>query len=222
MDPVSAVIDVAEEAGLYTHIDAAWAGAAMICPEFRHFWEGAGRTDSIVFNPHKWLGAQFECTAHFLRDPAALIRTVGLRPDYLQTLEADEVVNFNEWSVPLGRRFRALKVWFLLRAYGLEGLRERIRNHVAWTALAADLVAADPALEIVTPPILGLFSFAHIGGNDVTARLIEMINTDGRIYLTQTTHDGRFVIRMTIGQFETTEADIRLACNVIREMTGRL
>ena len=222
MDPVAEVMDVAEEAGLYTHIDAAWAGAAMICPEFRHYWEGAGRADSVVFNPHKWLGAQFECTAHFIRDPAALISTVGLRPDYLKTLEADEVVNFNEWSLPLGRRFRALKVWFLLRAYGLEGLRVRIRNHVAWTAMAAEQVGADPALEIVTMPVLGLFSFAHRAGDAATAQLIEAINADGRIYLTQTTHEGRFVIRMSIGQFETTEADVALASAVIREIAGEI
>jgi len=217
-DPVAAVIDVAEAEGLYTHIDAAWAGSAMICPEFRHLWAGAERADSIVFNPHKWLGAQFECTAHFIRDPAALIRTVGLRPEYLQTLGQDEIVNFNEWSVPLGRRFRALKVWFLLRAYGLEGLRTRIRNHVRWAAMAAERVAAHPKLEITTAPALGLFSFAHVDGDDATRTLIEAINDDGRIYLTQTVHEGRFVIRMTIGQFETTEADIRLACEVIAEI----
>ncbi len=222
MDPVAAVMDVAEAEDIYTHIDAAWAGSAMICPEYRHFWAGAERADSIVFNPHKWLGAQVECTAHLIRDPAALIRTVGLRPDYLQTIGEDEVVNFNEWSVPLGRRFRALKVWFLLRAYGLDGLRARIRNHVAWTVLAADTVRAQPDLEITTEPILGLFSFAHRGGDDPTRRLIDAINTDGRIYLTQTTHEGRFVIRMTIGQFETTEADIRLACDVISELTGAI
>ena len=222
MDPVAAVMDVAEAEGLYAHIDAAWAGSAMICPEFRRMWAGAERADSIVFNPHKWLGAQFECTAHLLRDPAALIRTVGLRPDYLQTLGADEIVNFNEWSVPLGRRFRALKVWFLLRAYGLEGLRTRIRNHVAWTAMAAGRVGADPALEVTTAPILGLFSFAHVDGDEATRRLVEAINDDGRIYLTQTTHEGRFVIRMSVGQFETTEADIEMACDVIREIARRI
>ena len=220
MDPIAQVIDVAEAEGLYTHIDAAWAGVAMICPEYRHMWAGAERADSIVFNPHKWLGAQFECTAHLLRDPAALVRTVGLRPEYLQTLEHEDVVNFNEWSVPLGRRFRALKVWFLIRAYGLEGLRTRIRNHVTWTQMAADRVADMPGLEIVTPPVLGLFSFACTAGDDATRALIEAINDDGRVYLTQTVHEGRFVIRLSIGQFDTTEADVAMACDVIAELSA--
>ena len=220
MDPVAEVMDVAEAEALYTHIDAAWAGAAMICPEFRYHWAGADRADSIVFNPHKWLGAQFECTAHFIKDPAALIRTVGLRPDYLQTLDQDEVVNFNEWSVPLGRRFRALKVWFLLRAYGLEGLRTRIRNHVAWTAELAEKIAALPGLEIVTPPALGLFSFACVAGDDATRDLIERINGDGRIYLTQTMHQGRFAIRVAVGQFDTTREDVMMAADVIADLTA--
>ncbi|MEM1162004.1 MAG: pyridoxal-dependent decarboxylase [Pseudomonadota bacterium] len=222
MDPIAEVMDVAEAEGLYTHIDAAWAGAAMICPEYRHYWDGAGRADSIVFNPHKWLGAQFECTAHFLKDPASLIRTVGLRPEYLRTLGEDEIVNFNEWSVSLGRRFRALKVWFLMRAYGLEGLRARIRDHVAWTHMAADAVAEDPVLEIVTPPMLGLFSFAHTGGDHATLGMLEAINRDGRIYLTQTLHQGRSAIRMSVGQFDTTEEDISLAIAVIREFASKI
>ena len=220
-DPIDAIMDVAAREDLFTHVDAAWAGSAMICPEFRALWTGAERADSIVVNPHKWLGAQFECSAHFVRDPAALIRTVGLRPDYLQTLGEDEVVNFNEWSVPLGRRFRALKLWFLIRAHGLEGLRARIRDHVAWAEDAAARIAAMPGLEIVTPPSLALFSFAAAAGDDATRALVEAINADGRIYLTQTTHDGRFAIRLSIGQFETTKADVDTACDVIREISGR-
>ena len=222
MDPVAAVIDVAEAEGLYTHVDAAWAGAAMICPEYRPLLGRGGRADSVVFNPHKWLGAQFECTAHFLKDPAELIRTVGLRPEYLQTLGQDEIVNFNEWSVPLGRRFRALKVWFLLRA-------------MAWRDCASGSATTSPGprwrprgwprtrrLRSPTKPVLGLFSFAHRRGNEITQRLIEAINDDGRLYLTQTMHEGRFVIRMSVGQFETTQEDVALACDAIREICGRI
>ncbi len=157
--PTSSTIARAED--LFVHVDAAWAGSAMICPEFRELWRGAGEADSLVFNPHKWLGAQFECSAHFVRDPAALVRTVGIRPSFLETLGQDGIVNYNEWSVPLGRRFRALKVWFLLRAHGLEGLRARIRNHVAWAEMAAERIAAAPGLEVVTGPVLSLFTFAH-------------------------------------------------------------
>ena len=222
IDPIAEVAEVAAKEDLFLHVDAAWAGSAMICPEYRDLWRGIDRADSLVINPHKWLGAQFECSAHFLRDPAALIRTVGLRPGYLQTLGQDEITNFNEWSVALGRRFRALKVWFLMRAYGLEGLRARIRNHVAWTAEAAAAVAGTEGLEIVTEPVLGLFSFAHTGGDDATQNLIEAINADGRIYLTQTQVDGRFAIRMSVGQFDCTREDVQTACAVIGELTDQM
>jgi aromatic-L-amino-acid decarboxylase len=159
-DNIAEILAVAKEHDLYTHVDAAWAGSAMICPELRVLWDGVDGADSIVFNPHKWLGAQFDCAVQFLADPTPQVRTLGLRPDYLQTLDHDEVTNFNEWTVPLGRRFRALKIWFLLRAYGLEGLRERIRNHIRWANELCDVIAAMPAFEIVTRPALSLFTFA--------------------------------------------------------------
>lgn len=222
IDPIAEIANVAAAEDLFLHVDAAWAGAAMICPEFRHFWEGTARADSVVVNPHKWLGAQFECSAHFVRDPDALVRTVGMRPGYLQTLGGAEVTNYNEWSLVLGRRFRALKVWFLLRAYGLEGLRTRIRNHVAWAEMAAARVARVPDLEIVTAPVLGLFSFAHKGGDEVTEALIEALNNDGGIYLTQTSVDGRFTIRFAVGQFDTTEADVDAACDLIAAYAGKV
>ena len=216
-DPVAEVVAVARAENLFVHVDAAWAGSAMICPEFRELWRGAEDADSLVFNPHKWLGAQFECSAHLVRDPAALVRTVGIRPTYLETEGADGIVNYNEWSVPLGRRFRALKVWFLLRAHGLEGLRERIRNHVAWAAMAAERIAAVPGLEIVTGPVLSLFTFAHRHGDAATRALLTRLNDDGRVYLTQTVHEGRFLIRVVTGQFDQTYEDVEKACAVIEE-----
>ncbi|MEL6997490.1 MAG: pyridoxal-dependent decarboxylase [Pseudomonadota bacterium] len=222
MDPVAEIMDVAEDEGLYTHVDAAWAGSAMICPEYRHFWDGAERADSIVFNPHKWLGAQFECSAHFLRDPGELIQTVGLRPDYLKGPGDEDIVNFNEWSVPLGRRFRALKVWFLLRAYGLDALRTRIRNHVTWAEEACERLRAHDNLQIVTEPSLSLFTFAHVDGDGPTQALLEALNDDGRVYLTQTSHEGRYVIRMSVGQFDTAREDVVYGCDVIEEMAEKL
>ncbi|WP_340109155.1 pyridoxal phosphate-dependent decarboxylase family protein [Pikeienuella sp. HZG-20] len=222
IDPVAAVIDVAEAEGLYTHVDAAWAGSAMICPEFRPLWAGVERADSIVFNPHKWLGANFDCSIQFLKDPAEQIRTLGLRPSYLETEGADGIVNYSEWTAPLGRRFRALKLWFLLRAYGLEGLRARIRNHVAWTAEAERRIAAIPGLEIVTARRLALFTFASAAGDAATRALLEAINEDGRTYLTQTMHEGRYVIRMTMGQFDMTHADLTVALDAIAEIQASL
>jgi len=130
-DHVREICQLAADEGLYTHIDAAWAGSAMICPEYRHLWDGAELADSIVMNPHKWLGASMECSAHFVKDPTTLVKTLAIQPEYLKTYGKDGIVNFSEWSVQLGRRFRALKVWFLLRAYGLDGLRQISTHSVA-------------------------------------------------------------------------------------------
>ncbi|MEM7545265.1 MAG: pyridoxal-dependent decarboxylase [Pseudomonadota bacterium] len=218
IDPVAACIRIAQEYGLYTHVDAAWAGSAMICPEFRDLWAGVEDADSIVFNPHKWLGAHFDCSVQFLKDPSQQIKTLGLRPSYLETGGETEVVNYSEWTVPLGRRFRALKLWFLIRAYGLEGLRQRIRNHVAWTAEAEARIAATPGLHIVTGCRLALFTFARDDGDEATTRLIEAINEDGRTYLTQTMHEGRPVIRLTLGQFDMTHDDLTVALDAIIEI----
>lgn len=220
-DLIGACIDVAHAHGLPVHVDAAWAGSAMICPEFRPLWEGIEKADSIVFNPHKWLGAQFDCAVQFLRDPRPQIATMGLRPHYLQTQGADEVVNYNEWTVPLGRRFRALKIWFLLRAEGLTGLRARIRNHVAWAGEAAGAIAALPGFEVTTDPILSLFTF-RFQDDARTAALLEKVNNDGRIYLTQTTHNDAFVIRVQVGQFDCTREDVMMIPTVLEELSGEI
>jgi aromatic-L-amino-acid decarboxylase len=218
-DDIAAVLAVAREQGLYTHVDAAWAGAAMICPEFRSLWAGVEGADSVVLNPHKWLGVQFDCAAHFLRNPETLVRTLAIRPDYLHTLGAEGITDYSEWSIPLGRRFRALKLWFVLRAYGLEGLRARIRNHVRWSQALADRLRADPRFEIVTDPVLSLFSF-RLKGADDAAQLAYLgrVNDDGRIYLTQTRVAGRVAIRVQVGQFDALEADVALAGDVIAEL----
>jgi len=224
IDPVAACIKVAKAYDLYTHVDAAWAGSAMICPEFRPLWDGVDGADSIVFNPHKWLGAQFDCSVQFLADAAPQIRSMGLRPDYLQTQGAEEITNFNEWTVPLGRRFRALKLWFTLRAYGLEGLRARVRNHVAWVSELAEAIRAMPDFRITTEPRLALFSFQYTPpgqkADAATGDLLQRINDDGRIYLTQTMHDGQFVIRMTAGSFDCTRDDVVMVARVLGEMTS--
>lgn len=206
-DHIADCIAAAKAEGLPVHVDAAWAGSAMICPEFRPLWAGVEGADSIVFNPHKWLGAQFDCAVQFLRDPGPQVRTLGLRPSYLETAGREEIVNFNEWTVPLGRRFRALKLWFVLRAYGLEGLRARIRNHVAWAAEACAALRALPRVEIVTEPRLSLFTFA-LQDEAATEALLARINDEGRIYLTQTRHGGRYVIRVQVGQFDCTREDV--------------
>ncbi len=222
-DDVSALCDLAREEGLYTHLDAAWAGAAMICEEFRHLWAGADKADSIVLNPHKWLGAPMECSLHLVREPELLTRTMAIKPSYLKTRGKDDVVNFSERSVQLGRRFRALKVWFLLRFYGLDDLRQRIRNHVAWSQSLCERLRSEPDFEIVTEPVLSLFSFHHIPQNNAdidthNLALTDAINDDGRIYLTQTDHDGAVAIRFVAGQFDMREPDIDIAFEAITEL----
>ena len=226
-DPIAACLDIAEEYGLFTHVDAAWAGSAMICPEYREMWQGVERADSVVFNPHKWLGVQFDCSAHFLKDPDDLVRTLAISPEYLKTHGADGIVNYSEWSVPLGRRFRALKIWFVLRAYGLEALRARLRNHILWAGQLHDQLAEEPDFEIVTAPMWSLFTFRYRpdGAADLDAlnlALVTAINDDGRIYLTQTRVDGALVIRFQAGQFDTTEEDVMMAHGVITEIARGL
>jgi len=215
-DDLAAIIEVAKAHGLYTHVDAAWAGAGMICPEFRRLWAGVEEADSIVFNPHKWLGVQFDCSAHWLRDADALVRTLAIRPEYLKTHGADGVINYSEWSLSLGRRFRALKIWFLIRSYGLEALRERLRNHVRWSQGLAERLRADPRFEIVTEPVLSLFTFRLQGADDAAQiRFVNRINDDGRIYLTQTRVPLGVAIRFQVGQFDATEEDVHCAYEVI-------
>jgi len=225
-DRLDEVLAVARHYDLYSHVDAAWAGSAMICPEFRQVWEGIDLADSIVFNPHKWLGANFDCSVQFLREPEHQIKTLAIRPSYLDTLEEDRVDNYSEWCIPLGRRFRALKLWFLIRAYGIEGLQERIRNHILWAQEAADSLQQLDDFEIVTPPMFSLFTFRFLcqgqDPNDVNRELVERINRDGRIYLTQTMHEDQFVIRLTIGQFETTREDVLFAVRTIREIAAEM
>jgi aromatic-L-amino-acid decarboxylase len=226
-DDIAACIEVAKGFDLYTHLDAAWAGAAMIVPEFRDLWQGVDGVDSMVFNPHKWLGAQFDCSAHFLKNPDDLVRTLAIRPEFLKTHGHDGMINYSEWSVPLGRRFRALKLWFLIRSYGLEDLRQRIRNHVTWSRALAERLRAEPDFEIITEPVLSLFSFRYApnGATDLDAlnqRLVDAINDDGRIYITQTLFEGKKVIRFQVGQFDCTEADVATAFDVITEIARSL
>jgi aromatic-L-amino-acid decarboxylase len=224
-DPIDAVAEVVKRHGLYLHVDAAWAGSAMICPEFRTLWQGIEAADSIVFNPHKWLGAQFDCSVQFIRSPEDQVRTLAIQPEYLKTHGHDGIINYSEWSVPLGRRFRALKLWFLLRYHGLEGLRTMIRNHVAWSVELCDRLAAEPDFEIVSQPVLSLFSFRHRSTEDADQHniaLVNAINDDGRIYLTQTRVDGRIAIRFQAGQFEMKREDALAAFDVITEVARTL
>ncbi len=220
-DDLNAVLAVARDEGLYSHVDAAWAGAAMICPEFRPLWAGIEGADSLVLNPHKWMGVQFDFSAHYLKDPAPLVKTLAIQPEYLKTHGKDGFINYSEWSVPLGRRFRALKLWFVLKAYGLAGLRAVMRDHVRWAQALAETLRADPRFEIVTEPVLSLFTLALKGADDAAmVGYVNRVNDDGRIYVTQGRTAGRVVMRFQVGSFACTEADVQLAGAVLRELAG--
>ncbi len=226
-DDVRRICDIAQRYQLYVHVDAAWAGSAMICPEFRTLWDGIEHADSVVLNPHKWLGAQFDCSTHYVRDPASLVRTLAIHPEYLRTHGTGDVINYSEWHVPLGRRFRALKLWFLLRTSGLEGLRAMIRQHVVWSHLACERLRAARHFEVTTEPVLSLWTFRHVppGVTDLdahTVALVNAINDDGRTYLTQTRVDGRLVLRFQVGPWDTTEHDVMSAIGVVEEIAGHL
>lgn len=226
-DQITAACEVAQEYGLYVHVDAAWAGSAMICPEFRLLWQGIELVDSIVINPHKWLGIQFDCSTHFFRDASPILKTLAIHPDYLQTYDKAGVRDYCEYTIPLGRRFRALKMWFVLRYYGLEGLRTRIRNHVAWSQVLVEELRQSPLIEICTPPFLSLFTFRLLdqslseeGLNLLNLEFLRRVNDEGLIYLSPTKIDGRQVIRFQIGQFDCSEADVKLAKDCILRLAA--
>jgi len=230
VDPLRPIGALCQEHGIFLHVDAAWAGNALILPEYRWMLDGIELADSLVFNPHKWLFTNFDCSAHFVRDPDALIRTLAILPEYLKSREADQVIDYRDWGVPLGRRFRALKLWFVIRSYGVAGLREMIANHIQWAKELAAKVAAEPDFDLISPATLALFSFRyHPAGVDDEAtldrlneRLLNRLNDDGRIYLTQNRAKGRYVLRFNVGQTNTRRHHVLSAWDVIKQMAREL
>ena len=201
MDPLPAIAAVCRGHGVWLHVDAALAGNAAVCPEFRHFQEGVGEADSYCVNPHKWLLTNFDCDAFYVADRGALIRALSILPEYLRNAatEAGAVIDYRDWQVPLGRRFRALKLWFVMRSYGLEGLRQHIRHHVALAQRFAAWVRSDPRFELVAPVPLSLVCFRLRGDDAPNEQLLARLNASGRAYLTHTKLGGRFTLRLAVG-----------------------
>ncbi len=225
VDPVAAIGRICREHDIWLHVDGAHAGAAAICPEFRPLLnDGLASADSYCFNPHKWLLTNFDCDCFWVADRAALLRALSILPEYLRNAatESGAVIDYRDWQVPLGRRFRALKLWLVLRWYGLEGLRRHVREHVRLAHQFAGWVQDDPDFELVVPPPLSLVCFRHRAGDDFNARLLERINAEGRIMLTHTRLADRYVLRLSVGQTWTTEDDVVLAWKVIRETAAAL
>ena len=226
-DSISLIGDIAAKENLYLHVDAAWAGSAMICEEFRNLWTGIEKADSIVFNPHKWLGAQFDCSVQFLKDPSIQKNTLSISPEYLKTKGVDGIINLSDYTIQLGRRFRSLKLWFLIRSEGMSGLKKVIRNHVNWTEDFYHKIKKLDKIEIITTPILSLFTFRFVEeGNknldDLNERILSEINDEGTIYLTPTKVKNKYVIRFTAGTFEMEKKDIDVAYQCILQKTESL
>jgi len=229
IDPLRPIAELCRRSGAWLHVDAAYAGAAAIVPELRPLFDGIETADSIVFNPHKWLLTNFDCTAYFVRDPAALLSTFQASPEYLRTAYDADVVNFRDWGIQLGRRFRALKLWFVIRSYGVEGLRAIIRRHVALARELAGWVEDDPDFELMAPVRFGLvcFRWRPAARSDeeldaLNARLLAEVNATRERYLTHTRLGGRYVIRLVVGQRATERVHVRGAWEAVREAAARL
>ncbi|WP_419918636.1 pyridoxal-dependent decarboxylase [Candidatus Poriferisocius sp.] len=205
IDPVGELGWVAANFDAWLHVDAAFAGTASLCPEMRFLNAGLESADSYVFNPHKWMLTNLDCSAFFVADRASLNNALSITPEYLHNpaSEAGTVVDYRDWQVPLGRRFRALKLWFVIRHYGVEGLRAHIRRHLAWAAELTDWVKADDRFELVAPTVVSLVSFRHAGGDTATRRVLDTVNQSGRAYLTATTLNGQPTLRVAIGGTRT-------------------
>ena len=205
VDPVAELGEIAHSAGAWLHVDAAWAGVAAVAPEFRWLNDGLGVADSYATNPHKWLLTNFDCDAFWVADRTALVAALSILPEFLRNAATDSgaVIDYRDWHVPLGRRFRALKLWAVIRWYGASGLRAHIRGHVGLAQEFASWVAADERFELVAPHPLALVTFRLRAGDAETRALMERVNASGELYLTHTVVDGRVALRLAVGSVGT-------------------
>ena len=226
-DPLREIGEICRRHGAWFHVDAAYGGSAAIVPEVRPLLDGVELADSMVTNPHKWLMTNFDCSAYFVRDVAALKQTFSTSPDYLKTAHDDDVANFRDWGIPLGRRFRALKLWFVLRSYGAERLRAMIRQHIALGHELASWVDAEPGFERLAEAPLALVCLRHVppalAGDEAAlaihnARLMERVNATGRVKLTHATVGGRYAIRVAIGSFRTERRHVEEVWGLLKTM----
>ncbi len=219
MDPIEKIGAICREHGIWLHVDAAMSGTAALCPEFRWIQNGLGFVDSYCFNPHKWMFTNFDCSAFWVADRKALIQTLSVLPEYLknQATESGAVFDYRDWHVPLGRRFRSLKLWFVIRHYGIEGLQHHIREHVRLAHKFTGWIRADPRFELAAPVPLNLVCFRHRGGDAVNQALMDQLNRSGDIFLTHTKLDGKFTLRLCVGQMNTEEPHVVVAWKRIQE-----
>ncbi len=219
MDPLPEIGRICRDRNLWLHVDAAMCGTAALCPEFRHIHHGLEFADSYCFNPHKWMFTNFDCDCFYVADRAALIKTLSVLPEYLrnQATESGAVIDYRDWQIPLGRRFRALKLWFVIRHYGVEGLQYHIRRHVALAQQFAQWVQSDDRFELGAPVPLNLICFRLKHGDDLNQRLMDCLNRSGDLYLTHTKLDGKLTLRLCVGQTNTEARHVEKAWKRIRE-----
>ena len=224
VDPLRAMGEICRRERVWLHVDAAWAGSALILEDQRWMSDGIEHADSFVFNPHKWLCTNFDCSAYFVRDTDALTRTFGIEAAYLKTKAGDRVIDYRDWGIPLGRRFRALKLLFVIRSYGVEGLKAMVANHIAWAQALADEIDAAPDFDLLVPCRLALINFRyHPPGEDdpdaldaLNLALLQRLNDGGRLYLTPNRLKGAQSLRFSVGQTTTTRDHLQRAWQEIQ------
>ena len=224
LDPLPAIGTICRENGLWFHVDAAMSGTAALCPEFRYIQDGIELADSYTFNPHKWMFTNFDCNCFYVADRKALIDTLSILPEYLrnQATESGAVFDYRDWHIPLGRRFRSLKLWFVIRHYGVEGLQYHVRRHIEIAQQFAQWVKQDERFEIVAPAPLNLVCFRYRGGDESNQLLMDRLNRSGDLYLTHARLNDRFTLRFCVGQTHTTLRHVENAWRRIQEEAGKL
>jgi aromatic-L-amino-acid decarboxylase len=222
VDPVPAIANACEAAGAWLHVDAAYAGTAMVCPEFRWAFEGVDRADSLVVNAHKWMLTPMDCSLLWTSRPADLRAAFSLVPEFLRTPDAEDALSLSEYGPALGRRFRALKLWAVLRCYGRLGLQEHIRSGVRLASAFEQCVRDEPGWEVCAPRHFSLVCFRLEGGDDRNQALLERVNASGEIFISHAALDGRYVLRLAVGQENTSELDVRQAWDVLRREAAGL
>jgi aromatic-L-amino-acid decarboxylase len=224
LDPVEGITRIAKKHGLWVHVDAAMAGSAMVLPEYRWMWAGIEGADSLVLNPHKWLGVAFDCSLYYVRDPEHLVRVMSTNPSYLQSAADGRVKNYRDWGLPLGRRFRALKLWFMIREQGVSGLQARLRRDVANARCFADAVSRTPPWRVLGPVPLQTVCVRHeppgLEGPDLdnhTQNWADRVNRSGQAYLTPAVLDGRWMVRVSIGAIATERQHVEALWKIMRQ-----
>lgn len=219
IDPVAEIGHICREHNLWLHVDAAMSGTAALCPEFRYIHHGLEFADSYAFNPHKWMFTNFDCDCFWVADRAALIKTLSILPEYLrnQATESGAVFDYRDWQIPLGRRFRSLKLWFVIRHYGVEGLQHHVREHVRLAQEFAGWVKADKRFELAAPTPLNLVCFRHRGGDEINQKVMDGLNQSGDLYLTHTKLNEKMTLRFCVGQTSTQAKHVERAWKKIRE-----